>query len=66
MAVCRLAILSYRDKTNYGGYDAQDINDCIDFAEWNLELGIQTGFDGQDWQGFIEWANQQLAEQKVS
>jgi len=64
MAVCRLAILDYRDKSNCGGYDAQDLQDCINFAEWELEQGIKIGFDGQDWHGFIKWGKQKLEEIK--
>ena len=60
MAVCRLAILSYRDKADYGGYDKGDLKDCIHFAEWCLELGEKIGFDGQDWAGFIKWAQGKL------
>lgn len=60
MAVCRLAILSYRDNVNYGGYDRCDIIDCIAFARQQLEEGITVGFDGQDWRGFIKWATHKL------
>jgi len=61
MAVCRLAILSYRDRKDYGGYDKGDLLDCIQFAKWQLEKGIKIGFDGQDWQGFIRWAKSKLS-----
>lgn len=60
MAVCRLAMLSYKDNQDCGGYDEGDLLDCIQFAEWQLELGIKTGFDGQDWKGFIKWAKSKL------
>lgn len=60
MAVCRLAILSYRDGNDLGNYDICDLQDCINFAEWQLELGVETGFDGQDWCGFIKWAKSRI------
>ena len=60
VAVCRLAILSYRDKKDYGGYDANDLNDCIAFARYELVWGNKFGFDGQDWGGFIKWAEKKL------
>lgn len=61
MAVCRLAILSYSLNEDLGGYDIQDLEDCIAFARWSLGLGIKTGFDGQDWRSFINWAKRKLA-----
>jgi len=60
MAVCRLAILSYRDNTDYGGYDDYDLRHCIMFAQGELERGQAIGFDGQDWRGFIKWAKHKL------
>lgn len=42
MAVCRLALFSFRDNTDYGGYDAGDLNDCMAFARDMLERGYST------------------------
>ena len=60
MAVCRLALLSYRDNIDLGGYSIYDLKDCIAFAQWQLEMGIETGFDGQDWRGFTKWAKHKI------
>ena len=60
MAVCRLAILDYKFNDNLGGYDANDLKDCVAFAQWQLRLGFKVGFDGQDWRGFINWAKRKL------
>jgi hypothetical protein len=62
MAVCRLAILSFIRNEDLGGYDIHDLKDCIAFGQDQLELGITTGFDGQDWKCFIKWAKHKIKE----
>ena len=60
MAVCRLAIMSFNENTDLGGYDIGDLKDCIQFGQWQLEMGKKTGFDGQDWRLFVKWAKHKV------
>ena len=66
MAVCRLAIMSYRDNDDLGGYDQGDLKDCIAFAHCELEYGHEAGFDGQDWRGFIKWAKHKIKQMNIA
>ena len=65
MAVCRLAIISFKNNHDIGGYSIYDLKDCIAFGQWQLELGIPIGFDGQDWKMFITWAKHKIKVLKV-
>lgn len=62
MAVCRLAIMSFRDNTDYGGYSKHDLLDCIEFARWQLELGRDNFSHDTDvlCRPFIKWAKHKL------
>lgn len=64
MAVCRLALMSFRDNTDYGGYDAYDLKDCIAFAQWMLELGKDSFSHDTDIQcrPFIKWAKHKIKD----
>ena len=60
MAVCKLAILTFIYNEDLGGYDIGDLEDCIAFGQWEIELGHTIGFYGQDWKLFIKWAKHKI------
>ncbi len=64
MAVCRLALLSFRDNTDYGGYDIGDLKDCIAMAQDQLGRGYSTfPHDTEvECRPFILWAKRKVKQ----
>ena len=62
MAVCKLAIQSFIFNEEIGGYDLHDLHDCIAFGQWEIELGHEVGFYGQNWKCFIKWAKHKIKD----
>jgi hypothetical protein len=62
MVVCKLAILSFIFNEDLHGYDIGDLKDCIEFAQYELALGQEKGFYGQEWKHFIKWAKHKIKE----
>ncbi len=61
MAVCKLAVLSFKDNTDYGGYSMGDLKDCIGMAQCNLECGLDhIAYVNVDLKSFIKWAKHKI------
>ncbi len=61
MTVCKLAVLSFKDNTDYGGYSIGDLKDCIAMAQWNIELECDhIVYVDVDLKSFIKWAKYKI------
>lgn len=66
MAVCKLAVLTYRYREEVGGYSIGDLRDCIDQARLNKEWGLDhIAYVRIDSLGnFIRWAKHKIKVMK--
>ena len=65
MAVCKLAVLDFYYQEHNGGYDTQDLEDCISMARWNMEEGeTHLKYVEIDLPLFIRWAKHKIKEFK--
>jgi len=61
MAVCKLAVLSFKYNEDIGGYSIYDLRDCIEMARWNLECGLDhVAYVQVDLKCFIKWAKHKI------
>lgn len=62
MAVCKLAIISYSQNEDIGGYSIFDLQDCIAMARWNKECGLDhiAYVRVENFDHFIKWAKHRI------
>ena len=61
MAVCKLAVISFVDNEDIGGYSRGDLLDCISQAQSNLEYGLNhLKYIPVDLKSFICWAKHKI------
>jgi len=65
MAVCKLAVLSFKHNEDLGGYSIGDLKDCIGMAQENLRNGLDhVAYVPVDIKCFIKWAKHKIKEKE--
>ena len=61
MAVCKLAVITFADNYDIGGYSIGDLHDCIAMGRANIECGYDhIAYVKVDIPCFIKWAKHKI------